>query len=205
MLRATFILSLAALLIVPLAAQAPADWQVRVDRSQNAADPDNVPDLSVMAVDNGFHVVGGPAGVFWNPSNSFSGDFTAKAAFNLMEPSSHTNYYGLTFGGEELAGAEQKYTYFLVAQNGNYLIKTRAGEDVSDVVDSTEHTAVNTPGADGRSTNTLEVRVAGDMISYVVNGTVVHSSPKGDTVTDGIVGVRVNHVLNVVVEGFEVG
>jgi hypothetical protein len=50
----------------------------------------------------------------------------------------------------------------------------------------------------------LEVRVAGDTISYVVNGTVVHSAPKGATVTEGIVGVRVNHTLNVQVEGFEV-
>ncbi len=159
----------------------------------------------VMATGDGFHVKGGPAGTFWNSANTAQGDFTAKATFNLIEPSGHTNFYGLTFGGEALAGAGQKYTYFLVAQNGNYLIKTRAGENVSDVVGSTANAAVNTPGADGQSTNMLEVRVAGDTISYVVNGTVVHSGPKGGTVTNGIVGVRVNHVLDVEVEGFEVG
>ena len=53
---------------------------------------------------------------------------------------------------------------------------------------------------------TLEVRVAGDTISYVVNGTVVHTTPKGGAtaVTDGIVGVRVNHLLDVMIRDFEV-
>lgn len=42
--------------------------------------------------------------------------------------------------------------------------------------------------------------------SYVVNGTVVHTTPKtGMTAkTDGIVGIRVNHLLDVHIEGFEV-
>ena len=204
MQRTAFMLALMALLVAPLAAQAPDGWEVRVDRSQNAADPDDVPELIVMAMGDGFHVVAGPAGTFWNPTSIADGDFTAKATFNLMEPAGHNNFYGLTFGGEALEGAGQKYTYFLVSQDGTYLIKTRSGENVSDVVASTAHPSVNTPGAEGRSTNMLEVRVAGDTISYVVNGTVVHSAPKGVTVTDGIVGVRVNHTLNVHVEGFEV-
>ena len=206
MRRSTLILILTVFLVVPLVAQAPAGWQVRIDHSENAADPDDVPDLTVMTMGNGFHVVGGPAGTFWNPANRVEGDFTAKATFNLMKPASHTSFYGLTFGGEDLAGAGQKYLYFLVAQNGNYIIKTRAGEDTTEVQASTPHAAVRQPGADGRSTNLLEVRVAGDTISYVVNGTVVHTTPKSGAtaVTDGIAGVRVNHVLNVHVEGFEV-
>jgi hypothetical protein len=56
-------------LVAPLSAQAPAGWQVRIDRSQSASDPDNVPDLKVMTMGKGFHVTGGPAGVFWNPAN----------------------------------------------------------------------------------------------------------------------------------------
>jgi hypothetical protein len=47
------------------------------------------------------------------------------------------------------------------------------------------------------------VRVAGDMVSYVVNGTVVHSVAKKAVATDGVVGFRVNHQLDVAVEGFE--
>ena len=65
--------------------------------------------------------------------------------------------------------------------------------------------AVRRPGANGQSSNALEVRVAGDTVSYVINGTVVQSGPKGALKTDGLTGVRVNHVLNVQLEGFEVG
>jgi hypothetical protein len=51
----------------------------------------------------------------------------------------------------------------------------------------------------------LEVRVNGDTVGYVINGTVVHSGPKGGLKTDGLVGVRVNHMMDVQFEGFEVG
>lgn len=206
MLQPVFILILTAFLVVPLAAQAPAGWQVRIDRSQNASDPDDVPELKVMAMGKGFHVTGGPAGTFWNPANRVAGNYTARATFNLMRPSGHVNYYGLVFGGEALEGAKQKYLYFLVAQNGTYIIRARTGENVQDVRGSTPNAAVRRPGTDGRSTNTLEVRVAGDTISYVVNGTVVQTTPKSGVTaaTDGIVGVRVNHVLDVHVDAFEV-
>ena len=206
MLQPVFILILTAFLVVPLAAQAPAGWQVRIDRSQNASDPDDVPELKVMAMGKGFHVTGGPAGTFWNPANRVAGNYTARATFNLMRPSGHVNYYGLVFGGEALESAKQKYLYFLVAQNGTYIIRARTGENVQDVRGSTPNAAVRRPGTDGRSTNTLEVRVAGDTISYVVNGTVVQTTPKSGVTaaTDGIVGVRVNHVLDVHVDAFEV-
>ena len=206
MLRSASTLILTAFLVLPLAAQAPAGWQVRIDRSQSASDPDDVPDLKVMAMGKGFHVTGGPAGTFWNPANRAAGNYTARATFNLMRPSGHVNYYGLVFGGEALEGAKQRYIYFMVAQNGTYIIRARTGEDVQDVRASTAHAAVRRPGADGRSTNTLEVRVAGNTISYVVNGMVVHTTPRSGVTatTDGIVGVRVNHVLDVHVDAFEV-
>ena len=193
-------------LVAPLVAQAPAGWQVRIDRSQNASDPDDVPDLKVMTMGKGFHVVGGPAGTFWNPASRAAGNFTARATFNLMRPSGHVNYYGLVFGGEALEGAKQKYLYFLVAQDGTYIIRARTGNDVQDVRASTPSPAVRRPGADGRSTNLLEVRVAGTTVSYVVNGTVVHTTPKSGATatTDGLVGVRINHVLEVMVDGFEI-
>jgi hypothetical protein len=62
------------------------------------------------------------------------------------------------------------------------------------------------PDSNGKSVNNLEVRVAGDSVSYVVNGTVVHTTPKSGATakTDGIAGFRVNHVTEVMVEGFEV-
>ena len=58
------------------------------------------------------------------------------------------------------------------------------------------------PDADGKSTNALEVRVGADKIDYVVNGTVVGSTPKSaGAKTDGIYGIRVNHLLEVQIDG----
>ena len=189
---------------VSVAAQSPQGWKVRIDRSQNAQDPDNTPDLVFKPMGKGLHVKGGPAGTFWN-GTSATGNYTLKATFNLQEPSNHTNFYGLVFGGSSLEGAAEAYTYFVVAQNGMFLVRHRQGEAVTDVVNRQVNAAVRRPGADGKSTNALEVRVNGDTVSYVVNGTVVSSGPKGTLKTDGLVGVRVNHVLDVQFEGFEVG
>lgn len=191
-------------LAVSVSAQAPQGWKVRIDRSQNAQDPDNTPNLVFKPMGKGLHVKGGPAGTFWNGTTA-TGNYTLKATFNLQEPSNHTNYYGLVFGGSNLDAATQAYVYFVIAQNGSFLVRQRQGESVTEAVGRQANAAVRQPGANGQSSNALEVRVNGDTVSYVVNGTVVHSGPKGALKTDGLVGVRVNHVLDVQFEGFEVG
>jgi hypothetical protein len=200
------LLACVAVLTIQVAAQVPAGWSVRVDRSTSASDPDNTPNLKFATMGKGFHVTSGPAGVFWNPANTTTGDFTASATFILTKPSGHTNYYGLVIGGADLGAATQNYIYFLVGQDGAFMVKHRAGDQVHDVKAATPNDAVRKPGADGRSTNALEVRVAGNTVSYVVNGTVVHTTPKtGMTAkTDGIVGIRVNHQLDVHIDGFTV-
>jgi hypothetical protein len=200
------LLACVAVLTIQVAGQVPAGWSVRVDRSTSASDPDNTPNLKFATMGKGFHVTSGPAGVFWNPANTTTGDFTASATFILTKPSGHTNYYGLVIGGADLGAATQNYIYFLVGQDGAFMVKHRAGDQVHDVKAATPNDAVRKPGADGRSTNALEVRVAGNTVSYVVNGTVVHTTPKtGMTAkTDGIVGIRVNHQLDVHIDGFTV-
>ena len=124
-----------------------------------------------------------------------------------MKPSGHNNYYGLVFGGSDLEGPQQNYLYFLIAQNGTWLVKRREGDaTTSNVVARTPNDAVKKPDATGKSINDLEVRVAADKIDFVVNGTVVHTQPKtGPTAkTDGIYGIRVNHQLEVHIEGLSV-
>ncbi|MBM3818653.1 MAG: hypothetical protein FJW14_06495 [Acidimicrobiia bacterium] len=202
--RSLLCVVLCAALAAPLAAQTPQGWRMRVDESTSAEDPDDRPDLKVVTVGSGMRVTGGPAGTFWNPKDAVTGNFAVRASFTLMKPSSHTNYYGLIFGGRDIEGPKQTYVYFLVAQNGTYLIRRRAGEEVTDIQGRMMHAAVQRPDAKGTSVNALEVRVAGNTVSYVINGTVVHTAPKGALVTDGLVGVRVNHVLDVQVDGFTV-
>jgi hypothetical protein len=123
-----------------------------------------------------------------------------------MKPSGHPNYYGLVFGGSDLEGPQQSYLYFVVAQNGTWLIKRRDGDKTENIAPKTPSEAVKKPDASGKSTNALEVRVGGDKIDYVVNGQVVHSTPKSGTTakTDGIYGIRINHQLEVQVDGFGV-
>ncbi len=194
---------LASFAAAPLVAQAPKGWKVRADRSTNASDPDAAGEIKFMTMGQGFHAVNPQAAVYWNPANTATGNYTVKGTFTLLKPSNHTNYYGLVFGGSNLDNANQSYTYFLVAQDGTWLVKKREGDaNASDVVRKTPNDAVKKPDASGKSTNALEVRVAADKIDYVVNGTVVHSMPKTGVKTDGIYGIRVNHQLEVQIDGF---
>ncbi len=64
--------------------------------------------------------------------------------------------------------------------------------------------AVKKADASGTSTNALEVRVMPDKIEFLVNGKVVNTSPKsGQTArTEGVYGIRINHMLDVQVDGF---
>src|SRR5690242_1905927 len=192
--------------LAPLSAQAPKGWKVRVDRSTSASDPDGAGDVKFVTIGTGFHATNPQAAVYWNPSNTASGNYTLKGTFTLMKPSGHVNYYGLVFGGSDLEGPQQSYLYFVVGQNGTWLIKRRDGDKTENVAPKTPNDVVKKPDDSGKSTNTLEVRVGADKIDYVINGTVVHSTPKsGNTAkTDGIYGIRVNHQLEVQVDNFSV-
>lgn len=196
MLRRLSLGVLAVLLAVPMSVQAQSGWQVRVDRSTNANDPDDVPNVEFAATEDGLRLATGPAAVAWHAEHSVSGAYTLKGTFHLEAPSDHANYYGLVFGGGELDNPSQNYLYFLIAQNGSFIVKHRANDEaVHDIVGRTRHEAINTPGDDGMSTNELEVRVSMDELVFLVNGTVVHTQPHEGMAsrTDGIYGVRVNH------------
>jgi len=191
---------------IPLAAQAPKGWKVRVDRSAEATDPDASGTIKFVTAGTGFHATNPQAAVYWNPANTASGAYTLKGTFTLMRPSGHVNYYGLVFGGSALEGAQQSYLYFVVAQNGTWLIKSRNGSSTGTIAANTPNDAVKTPDATGKSTNALEVRVGATKIDFAVNGVVVHTEPKTGALakTDGIYGIRVNHLLEVQIDGIGV-
>ena len=189
-----------------MAQSAPAGWKQRVDRSTSASDPDAAGTIKFVTMGSGFHATNPQAAVYWNPANTATGNYTLKGTFTLQKPSGHTNYYGLVFGGSALEGPQQNYIYFMVAQDGTWLIKHRAGDPTTHEVAKGMNTAIKVPDSTGKSTNALEVRVGADKIDYVVNGTVVQSTPKtGMTAkTDGTYGIRVNHLLEVHVDGLGV-
>ncbi|MQA90368.1 MAG: hypothetical protein GEU90_09035 [Gemmatimonas sp.] len=198
---------LAILVAVPLAAQAPAGLQMRVDESTSATDPDDVPDVTISSAEGGIEVNTGPAAVIWEPANTATGTYTLSARFTLQALSDHVNYYGLMFGGNELEADSQNYLYFLVAQDGSFLVKHRAGDETThDIQGRTPHDAVVAADANGQSVNDLEVRVGAEQVDFVVNETVVFSAPTSAMIqTDGIYGVRINHRLpGVLVEDLQV-
>ncbi len=203
--RVLFALVLVSVSAAALMAQAvPSGWKLRVDRSTQASDPDGAGSIKFTTANGGFRAVAPQAAVFWQPTASATGAYTLKGTFALNELSNHPNYYGLVFGGRDLDGAAQNYTYFTVAQDGTWLIKKRQGEVASDVVPRGTSDAVRRPDAAGKSTNALEVRVGAANIDFVVNGTTVHSMPKAGVATDGLYGMRVNHRLDVTVTGLAV-
>ena len=205
MKRSTFAAVFALLVVAPLIAQAPKGWMVRADRSTSASDPDAAGAIKFVTMGKGFHATNPQAAVYWSPANTATGNYTVKGTFVLQKPSGHTNYYGLVFGGSDLEGANQNYLYFLVGQDGTWLVKRRSGDkETQNVAEKAANDAVKKPDASGQSTNALEVRVTADKIEYVVNGTTVHTTPKtGLTAkTDGIYGIRINHQLEVHIDGF---
>jgi hypothetical protein len=204
MKRFVFLAVLALLAAVPMFAQAPKGWMLRVDRSMSAEDPDAAGSIKFMAMGSGFHAVNPQAAVYWNPANTVTGNYTLKGTFTLIKTTGYNEYYGLVFAGGGLEGPGQNYLYFMVSDDGTWLVKRRNGTSTQNVSEKSTNAAVKKPDASGKCTNALEVRVMGDKIEFAVNGTVVNTMPKTGPAakTDGIYGLRVNHLLEVQVDGF---
>lgn len=187
-----------------LFAQAPKGWKVRGDRSAEASDPDAAGAVKLTTAGAGLHINSPQAAIFWNTAGAASGAYTVTGTFTLQQPAGHAEYYGIVFGGSGLEGAEQTYLYFEVAEDGTWLVKHRSGAMTDTVIDKTPNAAVKQPGSSGKATNALEVRVMAGKIDFVVNGTVVGSTPKSGMAakTDGLYGIRSNHHLEIQVDGF---
>lgn len=177
----------------------PAGWSARLD--SGSTKPEGV---MIMQMGPALHFKSGPAGIYYKATDKASGAYSVTASFTQNEASAHPEAYGLFIGGSSLDGADQKYTYFLIRQDGKYLIKKRAGTATPTVVNWTDHASIKKADAGGKMTNTLTVNVAKDQVHFLVNGTEVGTQPLDQMDTSGIAGLRVNHNLNVQVEGFSV-
>ena len=177
-------------------------WESRLDRDGDAASV-----LSFMSMGAGVHATtsGAGAAIFWQPDSMAKADYTISAAFTQAEPSGHPNAYGLFFGGSDLAGADQSYSYFVIRQGGEFLITKRMGSETTPVVDWTAHDAINDLDDQGQSMNTLAVEVGNNQVRFLVNGTEVSTQPQSSMDTDGTTGLRVNHLLNVHIDSLMLG
>ena len=131
----------------------------------------------------GLHVTTGPADhPLSRGHQGYRARSTRCAKFTQTKPSAHAEGYGLFVGGRDLDGARQQYIYFLVRQDGSYLIKRRDGEKTSDISKGwVTNAAVQKPDAKGSATNLLEVdnKIDPAKITFKVNGQDVHSTAAG--------------------------
>jgi len=177
----------------------PAGWKGRLDGGGAST-----AGVKMTPMGGGVHIVSGPAGIYYRPADRQTGEFGASATFTQMERAEHPEAYGLFIGGANLDGAGEKYTYFLVRQDGKFLVKRRIGGETPTVVDWTDSPAIRKPDSSGKMSNTLAVEVGRDRVRFLVNGTEVTSAEPSKVDAAGIAGLRVNHNLNVHVEGFSV-
>jgi hypothetical protein len=214
MRRSYTALSLLVLAAAPLAAQMkdhdpdkkagggtlPTGWTGRTDRESA-----QLSDAKFETMGKGFHVTSGPAAIYWK-DNKVTGPYTVSATFTQLKAPAHPEAYGLFFIGKDLITPQQNYAYFLVRGDGKVMVKHRAGKDVHTIMDWTENAAVHKQDASGKATNTLGIDASkADSVRLLVNGTQITAFAKAYLGgSDGAVGLRVNHNLDVQVSDFTV-
>ena len=210
-MKRLYVLCAALLLTIPLIAQhqtdpdkavagggnLPTGWKGRLDGAGTS-----LAGVKVAPMAGGLHFQTGPAGIYYKPADKLTGAYEVHATFTQLEPAAHPEAYGLFIGGLGLDGASQKYTYFLLRQDGKFLVKKRAGTETPTVTNWSDNAAVKKADASGKMANTLAIQVAKDKVRFLVNGTEVTTMVPAPAETDGIAGLRINHNLNVNVEGF---
>lgn len=183
-----------------LAAELPPGWNVRLDKADESP-----ADVAFRAMQPGWHVTTGPAAILWSQEHVASGEYRVESKIHLMSPSQHPEGFGVILGGSNLAADDQDYLYFLIRQDGRYLVKHRAGDETHTVIPWTESDAVMRGSEGGSVANTLAVEVTDAELAFFVNGQEVQRIPRPAYARlDGIVGLRVNHRLDVHVESLSI-
>lgn len=203
-------LVLLAALAAPLGAQdqqaawtAPAGWTIKLDKADAKA-----ADTKFQTMGQGYHVTSGPAALYYRDGQT-AGAFTTSASFGVRSggPAGHHEGYGLFIGGSDLNdAAKQQYFYFLLRGDGKYFVAHRAGAEVHKIVDWTEHAAVKKGNEQGAVSQAMSFQVTADSVHMSANGQRVKSFAKSELhgfKTDGQVGLRVNHNLNLHIGGFD--
>lgn len=182
----------------PGVGELPGGWMVRTDRAGAPLD-----EIRFRERDAGWRITLGPAAIFWRPGDRAAAPYRTRATLALLASPRRAEAYGIFVGGRELEGEDQEYLYFLVRPDGKFLVKLRSGPDTRVIVPWSDSPAVRAAGPEGRSTNTLAIEAAGGEIRFLANGEVVARLERSpERPTDGLVGVRVNHALDVAVTDF---
>ena len=174
----------------------PPTWELRLD----SPDRGSVEDIWYVDMPPGWHITTGPAAIFWDPATAASGDFRIESEIFLFDPEGRREGFGFFFGGSDLKGPEQSYTYFLLREGGEFIVKHREGDEARTLIPWTHHPSIvsfaTKPEDAHTARNVLAVEVGDGTVRFFVNDTEVASLPRDDLPTAGTVGLRVNHSVN---------
>ena len=183
----------------------PAGWTITMDNAGG-----NPADTKFQIMGQGFHVTSGnSAAALYYKEGQTAGSFTTTATFGVRNGGTmgHPEGYGIFIGGTDLSDkAKQQYFYFLVRGDGKFFVAHRAGAEVHKIVDWTENAAVQKSNEQGASRQALSFQVTTDSVHMSANGTRVKSFARSELhgfKTDGQVGLRVNHALNLHIGAFD--
>ncbi|MGI9625610.1 MAG: hypothetical protein ACR2QM_02130 [Longimicrobiales bacterium] len=171
----------------------PDGWQIRFDQEGASME-----EVQFVTMPPGMHITTGPAMIAYHPDSTATGDFQIESEVFLFDPGTRREAFGFFVGGEALDGPGQRYTYFLLRNGGEFLVKAREGDETTTIQGWTAHDAIASwvGGDDATAKNVLALDVKGGQVSFMVNGEQVWSGGQGEWSTDGTFGLRVNHGLN---------
>jgi hypothetical protein len=188
-----------------------AGWKGKVDAGASKQGK-TINDSKFVQEGQNLRLAIGPAAIYWNPANTAKGDYTVKATFTESKvTANHPHPYGVFIGGSNLDSDQQSLMYCVAYGDGTFLVRQFNGTTVNTVAKRQPHEAVRKAAGDGSVTNEVGWRVKGGRAECLINGTAVAGFDSAEIVgpgklasTDGIVGLRVSHNLDVVVSNFGV-
>ena len=187
----------------------PAGWMVRFDPSRPGRPVPTVADVNFRVMAPGWHHNSGPAGIYYREADATKGTYTLSASFAQMKSMQH-EAYGIFIGGSGLQSDKQNYLYFIIKPaDGTFLINHRSSDAKPvTVVPYTASDAINKDApADGAAKNKLSITVGKDDVTFLMNDKVVKVLKKTEldgASTDGLVGMRLNHNLDLHIVEFGV-
>jgi hypothetical protein len=180
----------------------PAGYKVRADNPAAKLDS-----LAFETMPPGWHITTGPAVILYDPTRTASGTYRVVSQSFLFPPGQRNEAYGVFIGGRNLDGADQAYTYFVIRRSGEFSVRRRTGNSTSAVVDWTASPAIlkyDDRGEGETAKNVLTIEVGQSTVRFIVNDREVANLPRASLDTDGIIGLRVNHSLNLHVSSLNV-
>ncbi len=162
--------------------------------------------VKFVPMGSGYHVTAGPAAIYYDSTRMASGAYNVRASFTQTKNPSHPEAYGLFVAGRNLSSDAASYLYFIVRGDGRYAVKQRSGAATpKTLVDFTAAPALHVADAAGKATNALRIQVGADSVRFYANDRPVAALAASATgPLNGVAGFRVNHNLDVHVDGFAV-